>query len=124
MKLITKFTKDDFIYLKSIGCNVIRIPINFQAMVDVKNNYKVDDYLLFLLDKVCDWAEELKINIIIDNHPFRKDITNENYDKILIPIWKELSNHFKNRSHLIHYEILMNRTEFQILSGIKFNKMF
>ncbi|MBK8946470.1 MAG: cellulase family glycosylhydrolase [Ignavibacteriae bacterium] len=116
----SKFTKDDFFYLKSIGCDIIRIPINFKAMVDENNNYKVDNYLLFLLDKVCDWAEELQINIIIDNHPFRKDITNENYDEILIPIWKELSKHFKNRTNLIHYEIL---NEPHGISNFKWNKI-
>ena len=102
----TKFIREDFVYLQSIGCDVVRIPVNFQSMVDVRQNYKIDKYLLFLLDKVCNWAEELDLRIIIDNHPFRRDITHKNYDRILVPIWQQISEHFKHRSNLIYFEIL------------------
>jgi endoglucanase len=102
----SKFSKEDFVYLKSIGCSVIRLPIYFQGMADKTQNYKLDKYLLFLLDEVCDWAEELNISIILDYHPFRKDITDKNIDQVLIPIWQQISEHFNNRSKLIYYEIL------------------
>ncbi|MFZ1290684.1 MAG: cellulase family glycosylhydrolase [Melioribacteraceae bacterium] len=125
----TKFTQEDFKYLKSIGSNIIRLPINFHAMIIDSSIFKIDPYIFFLLDKTCDWAEEEKINLIIDNHSInqssnlsinRSKNTEQNVEEILIPIWKQISEHFKNRTNLIYYEVLNEPHE---ISNFNWNKI-
>ena len=46
----TKFTKQDFINIKSLGCDVIRLPINLHAMTSGSPEYTIDPlFLLFLI---------------------------------------------------------------------------
>ncbi len=117
----TKYTKQDFIYLKSMGCNIIRLPINMHAMTAGTSEHNLNPFYLFLLDQVVDWAEEVKINLILDNHSFSSSVaTDPNIDKILIPVWKNMAEHFKDRSNLIYYEVL---NEPHGISNFKWNKI-
>jgi endoglucanase len=103
----SKYSKKDFEQLKSLGVDVIRLPINLHFMTSGSPNYKPDPIFLYFLDLVVDWAEELDMHLIIDNHTFDPATsTDVNVDKILIPVWKQMAEHFKNRSNKIYYEIL------------------
>jgi len=103
----SKYKKVDFENIKSLGCDVIRLPINLHAMTTGTSENLLDPLFLFFLDQAIDWAEELNINLILDNHSFNPAInTSPNVDEILIPVWKQLAEHCKNRSSLIYYEIL------------------
>jgi endoglucanase len=102
-----KYTKKDFENIKSLGADVIRLPINLHSMTDGPPNYKLNDLFLNFLDEAVNWAEELNISLILDNHSFDPSKpTDPNIDEILIPVWKNMAEHFKNRSGLIYYEIL------------------
>lgn len=103
----TKFTKDDFIDIKSLGIDHIRLPLNLEYMTNGSPDYVIDPLFFFLLDEVIIWAEELELHLILDNHTF--DVTKStplNYDEVLIPIWKQMAQHLKGRSNYIYYEIL------------------
>ncbi|RMD51299.1 MAG: T9SS C-terminal target domain-containing protein, partial [Ignavibacteria bacterium] len=103
----SKYDKDDFIDIKSLGVDVIRLPINLEFMSDGAPDYTLDPLFFFFLDQVVDWSEELNISLILDNHTF--DVTSStpaDYDKVLIPLWKQMAEHYKNRSNLILYEVL------------------
>ncbi len=103
----TKYTKEDFENIKSLGADVIRLPINLHSMTNGAPNYELDPLFLRFLDEVIDWAEELEINLILDNHTFDPSSnTDPNIGDILIPVWKNMSEHFKNRTDYIFYEIL------------------
>jgi endoglucanase len=103
----TKYTKQDLIDIKSLGCDVIRLPINLHAMTSGSPDYTIDPLLFTLLDHVVDWAEELNLYIILDNHSFDPDIdTPSNIGNILIPVWTQMANHYKSRSNLVCYEVL------------------
>lgn len=103
----TKYTKQDFLNLKSLGCDVIRLPINMRGMTNGSPNYSFDTRFLFFLDMVIDWAEEVEINLIIDNHTFDVNVnTSINADAELIPTWIQLAERYKNRSEYIYYEVL------------------
>lgn len=102
-----KYTKKDFENIKSLGADVIRLPINLHSMTDGPPNYKLNDLFLNFLDEAVNWAEELNISLILDNHTFDPaKPTDPNIGEILIPVWKNMAQHFKNRSGLIYYEIL------------------
>ena len=66
----TKFTRQDLVNIRSLGCDVIRLPINLHAMTGGPPEYTLDPLFLEFLDPVVDWAEELQIHLILDNHSF------------------------------------------------------
>jgi len=102
-----KYTKKDFENIKSLGVDVIRLPINIHSMTDGPPNYKLNELFLNFLDEAVNWAEELNISLILDNHSFDPSKhTDPHIGEILIPVWKNMAEHFKNRSGLIYYEIL------------------
>ncbi|MBK8946469.1 MAG: cellulase family glycosylhydrolase [Ignavibacteriae bacterium] len=102
-----KYTKQDFRNIKLLGCDVIRLPINLHFMTDGAPNYNLDPIFVQFLDSAVTWAEEININLILDNHTFDPAVsTNPNVGEILIPVWRQMAEHYKNRSKLIFYEIL------------------
>jgi endoglucanase len=103
----TKFTKQDFINIKSLGCDVIRLPINLHAMTGGEPDYKIDPLLFYFLDQIIDWSEELEMHLILDNHSFNPAVnTDPNIVDILIPVWTQMAEHYKERSNYIYYEVL------------------
>ena len=102
-----KFTKQDIEKVKSLGADVIRLPINLHYMTSGAPDYNLDPLFVYMLDQVIDWAEELKINLILDNHTFDvTESTSTDIDKILIPVWSHMAERYKDRSKYIYYEIL------------------
>jgi endoglucanase len=103
----TKFTKQDLINIKSLGCDVIRLPINLHAMTGGGLDYTIDPLLYYFLDQAVDWSEELKLHLILDNHSFDPaENTDPNVANILIPVWTQMADHFKDRSNYLYYEVL------------------
>ncbi|MEE9432358.1 MAG: cellulase family glycosylhydrolase [Melioribacteraceae bacterium] len=103
----TKYTKVDFENIKSLGCDVIRLPINLHSMTTGTEEHLLDPLFLFFLDQTMDWAEDLGMHLILDNHTFDPAAnTDPKVGEILIPVWKQLAEHCKNRSNLIYYEVL------------------
>jgi endoglucanase len=103
----SKYTRENFEQLKSLGVNVVRLPINLHSMTYGPPAYALDSLFLFFLDQVVDWTEELDISLIIDNHTFDvTQSTDPNIDQVLIPVWTQMASHYKNRSDKIYYEIL------------------
>lgn len=103
----SKFTKKDFENIKSLGCDVIRLPINLHAMTDGAPNYTLDPLFLNFLDQVVDWAEELEMHLIIDNHTFDPVVeTDPAIEDVLVKIWPQVAAHYSDRSEHIYYEVL------------------
>ncbi|MBX2944854.1 MAG: cellulase family glycosylhydrolase [Cyclobacteriaceae bacterium] len=103
----TMFTKKDFEQIKSLGCDVIRLPINLHYMTNGAPDYVLDPLFLNMLDQVVDWAEELQLHLILDNHTFDPDVaTTPDVIHPLKKTWAQMAMHFKNRSNFIYYEIL------------------
>jgi endoglucanase len=103
----TKYTKEDFEQIQSLGCDVIRLPINLHFMTGGAPNYQIDPLFFGFLDQVVDWAEELQMHLILDNHTFDPaQNTDPNVGIILEKVWKQMAQHYKDRSEYIYYEIL------------------
>ncbi len=103
----TKFTRDDLADIKSLGCDVIRLPLNLHYLTGGAPDYTVDPLFLNFLDQVVGWVEELEIHLILDNHTFDPaEVTDPHIDKVLIPVWTQMAEHYKNRTNFIYYEIL------------------
>ncbi len=103
----SKFTRDDFVNLKKLGFDHVRLPINLHAMTGDAPEYVIDDLFYFFLDQIIDWCEELNIYLILDNHTFDTHIdTDPDIDQILLPVWTQLAGHCHHRSDYVLYEVL------------------
>jgi endoglucanase len=103
----TKYTKKNFQELKSVGVDVVRLPLNLHSMTYGSPAYTLHPLFLFFLDQAVDWAEELQINLILDNHTFDVTQATDTYiAQVLLPVWIQMASHYKNRSDKIFYEVL------------------
>jgi endoglucanase len=103
----TQFTKQDLVNIKSLGCDVIRLPINLHYMTGGAPDYTVDPLFFYFLDQIVDWCEELELHLILDNHTFDVNAnTDADIDKVLVPVWSQMAEHYKGRSTYLYYEIL------------------
>ena len=101
----TKFTKQDLINIKSLGCDVIRLPIDLHLMTNGEPDYTIDPLFYYFLDQIIDWAEELELHLILDNHSSNGP-TDPSIGDILVPVWTQMAQHYKDRSTYIYYEVL------------------
>ena len=103
----SQYSKKDFENIKSLGCDAIRLPVNLFHMTSGNPGYTIDPLFLSMLDQALDWAEELKLYLIIDNHT-SDDLAsqNPNLETALVKVWTQLANRYKDRSDYILYEIM------------------
>jgi len=102
-----QYTEDDFINAKSLGVDVIRLPVRLNDMTNGAPAYLLSPVFLKLLDMAVNWAEKYEIYIIIDNHCFHPvDPLSSDVDKVLIPVWEQIAQRYRNRSDYVVYEIL------------------
>jgi endoglucanase len=105
--LFTRYTRTDFEQIKSLGCDVIRLPINLHYMTGGAPDYIIDPLFYHFLDEAVNWATELNMHLILDNHTF--DVTTDtdpNVGFILKKVWTQMAVHYNSSTDLIYYEIL------------------
>ncbi len=100
-----RFNKQDIQNIKSLGCDVIRLPIELHHFTSGAPDYVIDTLFFHYLDQVIDWTEELQMNLIIDNHTIEV-ATSKTVEVPLLKIWPQMAEHYKNRSTSVFYEIL------------------
>ncbi|PSR53548.1 hypothetical protein AHMF7605_08425 [Adhaeribacter arboris] len=104
---INKYTRKDFEQIKSLGCDVIRLPINLHYMTSGAPNYTLEPLFFQFLDQPVQWAEELNLHLILDNHTFDPIAnTPPDIEQILKKVWPQVAQHYRNRSNLLYYEVL------------------
>jgi len=106
-----KYEEQDFIFLKSLGVDVIRLPINMHYFTLGSPDYVLDPIFLKFLETAVDLAEKHQIYIILDNHSTGENHenvapTNERTKEIVRKVWPQMAEHFKNRSEYVLYEIM------------------
>ena len=102
-----RFNEQDFGDIKSIGGEVIRLPMAIHNFTNGDPDYIIDPVFMKYLDTAVEWAEKNGLYIILDNHSFHPiNPTDVNIDKILVPVWQQLARHFKDKSDYVLYEVL------------------
>jgi endoglucanase len=103
----TRFVEQDFINVKSMGADVIRLPVRMHSMTGGAPEYVLDPLLLRYLDTAVGWAEKHQLYVIIDNHSFDPIApTDTHIDGILLKVWAQIARRYKDRSKYVIYEIL------------------
>ena len=102
-----KFGRTDFEQIQQLGCDVVRLPINLHAMTSGPPSYRIDPLLYDFLDQIADWADELGLHLILDNHTFDPAVsTSPDIGDVLVPVWTQLAAHFAAHPAQLYYEIL------------------
>ncbi|HKK77540.1 MAG TPA: cellulase family glycosylhydrolase [Saprospiraceae bacterium] len=102
-----RYSKTDFEQIKSLGCDVIRLPINLHYMTNGAPDYQLDPIFLEILDQAVSWAEELDLHLILDNHTFDPaENTDPDVGIILEKVWTQMAQHYKDQYENLYYEIL------------------
>lgn len=108
-----RYGKRDFENIKSLGVEVIRIPVWFDIWADKDNGYKVDQECFAVLDNAIEWCRQLGMYLIID---FHNDSgggtkTDQKVDRELLAIWPQIAARCKDKGDHILYEV-MNEPHF------------
>lgn len=102
------YGKQDFENIKKLGVEIIRVPIWFEEFSSGKPDYIVEDWLWESIDNAVSWCEEYQMYMIIDfhnncsdGHPTKPDV-----EKMLVKIWKQIAERYKDKSDYVLYEIM------------------
>ena len=104
------YDRQTFVNIKTLGCDVVRLP--FVPLTSGGPSHIIDPLFFTYLDQIVDWAEELGLYIILDNHTNHK-LTAEETDQnnrsdtreYLVQVWPQIAERYKNRSKLVLYEV-------------------
>lgn len=102
------YDKSDFEHLKAMGVDVVRIPIHFDMFIGNSETGEIKPIIWDYLDKACDWAEELGMYIVIDDHSYNSGPypLPKYVEAHLQKTWPQIAKRYKKRSNYIIYEIL------------------
>lgn len=101
-----RYSERDFINVKQMGFDTIRIPIDFYLFTSRAPAYTIDPFLFRMLDVAVDLAEKHQMYIILDFHPENQPVIDKSIESFLLPVWRQIAAHYKNRSEYVIYEIL------------------
>lgn len=103
---MTYYTEQDFIDVKDMGVDVVRVPIRFHDMTDGTEAQNLDPDFLKKLDVIVGFAEKHELYLILDNHSWSPVIgTSDDVGEILIPVWRQIAERYKGRDDYLIYEI-------------------
>ena len=94
-----RYGRQDFENLKSMGVEVVRLPVWFEVWNDGSSEYRVLPECFDMIDKAVEWAKELGLYIIIDFHNDcnGSSKTNPKIEKILLKIWPQIAGRYKDK---------------------------
>jgi endoglucanase len=102
----SQYNEQDFADVKSLGADVIRLPVRLHDMTGGAPDFTLDPLFLRFLDFAVDWAEKYEIYLIIDNHSFHPvNPLEDDIDEILLPVWAQIARRYNGRPYVV-YEIL------------------
>lgn len=103
----TGYTKQELVNIKSLGFDVIPLPIDVYVMTSGAPAYTIDPLFFHFLDQIVDWCEELRIHLILADFSDSGSVnTDPDIDRVLVPTWSQMAEHYKDRSRYLYYEVL------------------
>ena len=102
------FMRQDFENAKKLGCDVIRIPMHFERICEGIEGMVIPEKIWNILDQVAAWSKEMEIYVIFDYHNncHVDSKTADNVEEVLTPIWKQITERYKDASEYLVYEIM------------------
>ena len=102
------FSKKDFENIKSMGCDVVRLPIHFERFCFAENEYKIPEKIWGILDHVVEWVTDLEMYVIFDFHNATDadSFTPVDVEKVLNPVWTQMTERYKDATEYLIFEIM------------------
>ncbi len=113
-------THDDIRYLKSIGCNHLRVPFHYRLFTDDLYMGKRNAGFKYL-DRVVAWCREEGLYVLLDMHCAPGGQTGDNIDDsygypylfsskasqdLMSEIWVKIAQHYKEEPIIIGYDLM------------------
>ena len=104
----TRYTQKDFSDVLSMGCDHVRIPVNFFTSALSAPDYEVSPIQIGCLDKAVAWATDLGLKVVIVNigPDELKDSNIAAMQDQMVQAWKSVASHFSGTgTDAVLYEI-------------------
>ena len=123
---IDSFIKEEDIErIKSIGCDHLRLPVDFECIYDEK--HKKDNPLGYKYIDLCiEWCKKYGLNIVLDLHKAPGYVfddfeysagffSNMELTSLFLDIWDRLSKRYAKYSDMMMFEMLNEVTSFDVI---------
>lgn len=97
-----KYKEQDFEDLKTLGVDVVRVPINFPLFMGSAPAYTFDKRLLDVIDSAVEWASSRGIYIILDQHSdFSPTGFTADKEELVASGLRQLASRYKGNDHVL-----------------------
>ena len=123
---IDSFIKEEDIKrIKEIGCDHLRLPVDFENIYDEKN--KKDNEIGYKYIDLClEWCKKYNLNVVLDLHKapgYTFDdfeysanfFKNPKLEELFLDIWDRLSKRYAKYSSMMMFEMLNEVTSFEVI---------
>lgn len=118
--------EEDIKKIKEIGCDHLRLPVDFENIYDEKN--MCDNPIGYKYIDLCiKWSKKYGLNVVLDLHKapgytfddFKYSegfFTNEKLMSLFLDIWDRLSKRYAKYSDMMMFEMLNEVTSFDVIN--------
>ena len=118
--------EDDIKRIKDMGCDHLRLPVDFENIYDEKK--KCDNPIGYKYIDLCvSWCEKYHLNVVLDLHKAPGYVfddfeysngffKNEDLMKLFLDIWDRLSKKYAKYSDMMMFEMLNEVTSFDVIN--------
>ncbi|MEJ2049367.1 MAG: cellulase family glycosylhydrolase [Calditrichota bacterium] len=114
-------TREDILFLKKIGINTVRVPLNYRLFTPEDHPEIWIDTGFKLLDKLVNWCRDADIKIILDMHCAPGGQTGDNIDDSwgwpwlfesdesqnrTVEVWQKIAQRYSKESIILGYDLL------------------
>src|SRR5580704_9609299 len=117
--------KDDINFIKKIGFNTVRVPLDWRLFAEPGDSVEASDRLdgegWALLDRLVQWCHAAGLRVIVDLHAAPGGQTGVNHDngpgfpltfyvpqyrRMTIAMWQKIAAHYRDETAVLGYDLL------------------
>ena len=114
--------EEDLSFIRSLGCNVIRIPLNYRHFEDDARPFEYKEEGFDRLDRVVSWARSLGLYVILDLHAVQgwqnrgwhcdnsggepRFFGQKAFEDRAVALWQEFARRYKNEAYIAGYNVM------------------
>ncbi len=117
--------EDDIKRIKGMGCDHLRLPVDFENIYDEKKKCGVEIGYKYI-DLCIEWCKKYGLNVVLDLHKAPGYVfddfeysngffKNEKLMELFLDIWDSLSKRYAKYSNMMMFEMLNEVTSFEVI---------